>query len=71
MPRCAGGQKTIFVKKTHFSGRKWQFFENFIFIYTVYSGGGLVRAQGVGGEAGVGAGVLGAEPEYRYHQTSR
>ena len=29
-PRSAGGQKTIFVKKMHFSGRKWHFFKKFI-----------------------------------------
>ena len=29
-PRSAGGQKTIFVKKMHFSGRKLHFFRKFI-----------------------------------------
>ena len=29
-PRSAWGQKAIFVKKMHFSGRKWHFFEKFI-----------------------------------------
>ena len=29
--RCNGGQKAIFLKKMHFSGWKWQFFEVFIF----------------------------------------
>ena len=28
--RCNGGQKAIFLKKMHFSGRKWHFFEKFI-----------------------------------------
>ena len=38
--------------------------KKYLSLHTVYSGGSLVRAQGVGGEAGVGARVLGAEPEY-------
>ena len=28
--RSGGGQKAIFLKKMHFSGRKWHFFEKFI-----------------------------------------
>ena len=28
--RSIGGQKAIFVKKMHFSGRKWHFFKKFI-----------------------------------------
>ena len=28
--RSGGGQKAIFVKKMHFSGRKWHFFKKFI-----------------------------------------
>ena len=34
-PRSAGGQKAIFVKKMHFSGRKWHFFKKFIFYKNV------------------------------------